>query len=153
MIPLWWITENAWYWSQGAPPPCSKPFHGKHPSFTPTWLKRDTKALICDLQMPNIYPQVIGWEVCRVITVHWNWVDVVCMGIGENSSWKCFHWNVVFTLFGNSELCECLFVSEHAIIRDSIEVAVVTTALRYLPQLHSFVCEVRVGEMEWNISI
>ena len=60
--------------------------------------------------------------------------------IGEYSPRECLDRDVLVAFSGDSELRECLFLSQHPVICDSVEVAIVTTSLRYLPQLDRLVC-------------
>ena len=101
----------------------------------------DTKALVGDLEMPDVNPQVVCREVRRIVTVHRYGVDVVGVGVGEYSPRQGLHRDVPLALVRDSELSECLFLSQHPVVCDSIEVAVVATSLRYLPQLHRLVCD------------
>lgn len=54
------------------------------------WLK-DTEALVCDLQMPKVNAKVISWQICFLVTVDRDWVDVVSVGIGKYTTGTCLH--------------------------------------------------------------
>ena len=119
---------------------CVRVFQGRR------W--EDTKALVGDLEMPDVNPQVICREVRRIVTVHRYGVDVVGVGVGEYSPRQGLDRDVLLALARDSELRECLFLSQHPVVCDGIEVAVVATSLRYLPQLDRLVCDDPVQEGE-----
>lgn len=49
----------------------------------------DIEALILDVQVPQVYPQVVTANESLPITVHRDAVDVICVGIGVSSSRYC----------------------------------------------------------------
>lgn len=55
---------------------------------------KDTEALVGDLQVPEVYSQVIRGHERFVVTVDGDGVDVICMGIGEDPSGRSLHHQV-----------------------------------------------------------
>ncbi len=47
--------------------------------------RKDTEASVCDLQVPQVDPQVIGGHKCFIVAVDRDGVDVVCVRIGKHS--------------------------------------------------------------------
>ena len=41
-----------------------------------------TEATIADIQVPQVYPQVVRRDVCLLVRVDGDGVDVVCMSVG-----------------------------------------------------------------------
>ena len=60
--------------------------------------------------------------------------------IGEDPSREGLNRDVILTLSRDSELREGVLISDHPVVGDGVEVAVVATALRDLPQLDRLVC-------------
>ena len=91
--------------------------------------REDTEALVSDLQVPDIYSQIVSREVGGVIAVHRYRVDVVGMCIGEYPPGQSLHRDILLTLTRYPELCKCLSLTEQTFVCDSVEVTIVTTAL------------------------
>ena len=49
-------------------------------------VQKDTKALICDLQMPQVYSKVVRWHIGDLIAIHWYRVYMIRVGVGKGSS-------------------------------------------------------------------
>lgn len=82
MRPAPWLSVNTAPGSRGA--------QGRHGVHTP----KDTEALICDLKVPEVYPQVVGRHVGLVVAVDGYGVDVVRVRVGKHPAGGGLHHQV-----------------------------------------------------------
>lgn len=52
---------------------------------------KDTEALVGDLQVPQVDPEVVGGDVGLEVRVHRDGVDVVGVGVTEHTPRCCLH--------------------------------------------------------------
>lgn len=53
--------------------------------------RQDTEAAICDIEIPQVDPQVISWQVSLTVAVNADGVNVIGMSISEHTPWRRFH--------------------------------------------------------------
>lgn len=102
---------------------------------------KDTEALVSDLQMPEIYSEVVCREVRAVVAVHRDRVDVVGVGIGKYPPGHGLDRNVILDFPRDSQLGDCPLIPHQPFVCDCVHVVVPATSLRDLPQLDGLVYE------------
>lgn len=117
------------------------PFNQKpftlHPRQKQPQHQKDTEALIRDLQVPQVDPEVVGRQIRLLVAVHRYGVDVVSVGVGEDAAGGGLHHQLHGSHRGHTQRAHHVPRVPTFVLQVVAVDALV--ALRHLPQLDCFV--------------
>ena len=100
---------------------------------------KDTEALVGDLQMPEVDPEIVSGHVGLLVTVDRDGVDVVGVCVGENPAWRRLHHEFHGLELGHAQGGDHARVPSDAIFILQVVTLRTLVTLRHLPQLDCLV--------------